>query len=56
MQKAKRIKSRHARVLFDKDSPFTHKVVPDKTKYKRKSKYPRNRGDFFYLLEVNLYK
>ena len=37
MQKAKRIKSRHARVLFDKDSPFTHKVVPDKTKYKDSS-------------------
>ena len=42
----KRIKSRHGRVLFDKDSPFKHKVVPDKTKYNRK-KNPRKDGDFF---------
>lgn len=44
----KRIKSRYGRVLFDKDSPFKHKVVPDKTKYNRK-KNPRKDGDFFYL-------
>ena len=48
MKKTKRIKSRHARVLFAKDSPFTHKVVPDKTKYNRK-KNPRKVGDFSYL-------
>lgn len=46
MKKAKRIKPRHGRVLFDKDSPFKHKVVPDKTKYNRK-KNPRKVGDFF---------
>ncbi len=51
----KRIKSRHGRVLFDKDSPFKHKVVPDKTKYNRK-KNPRKDGDFFCLLKVNSYK
>ena len=44
----KRIKSRHARVLFDKDSPFKPKVVPDKTKYNRK-KNPRTVGDFSYV-------
>ena len=49
MKKTKRIKSRHARVLFAKDSPFTHKVVPDKTKYNRK-KNPR-KGDFFCLFK-----
>jgi len=51
MKKTKKAKSRYARVLFDKDSPFTHKVVPDKTKYKRKSKYPRKDGDFFCLFK-----
>lgn len=29
-------KSRYAKILFDKDSPFKHKVVKDKTKYNRK--------------------
>jgi len=47
-QKNKRIKSRHARILFDKDSPFKHQVVRDRTKFKRKEKYPRKDGDFFY--------
>jgi hypothetical protein len=60
MQKAKRIKSRHARVLFDKDSPYRQKVVPDKTKYNRK-KNPRKVGDFFLskinpLIKDNSYK
>jgi len=55
MKKEKRIKSRHGRVLFDKDSPYRQKVVPDKTKYNRK-KNPRTVGDFFCLLKVNLYK
>jgi len=49
MQKAKKIKSRHARVLFDKDSPYRQKVVPDKTKYNRKKNPPK--GDFFCLFK-----
>ena len=28
-------KSRYAKILFDKDSPFKHQVVKDKTKYDR---------------------
>ncbi len=28
-------KSRYAKILFDKDSPFKHKVVKDRTKYNR---------------------
>ena len=47
----KRIKSRYGRVLFDKDSPFKHKVVPDKTKYNRK-KNPRKDGDFFLSVDA----
>jgi len=47
----KRIKSRHGRVLFDNDSPFKHKVVPDKTKYNRK-KNPRKDGDFFLSVDT----
>ncbi len=33
-------KSRYAKILFDKDSPFKHKVVKDRTKYNR-SKFKR---------------
>jgi hypothetical protein len=43
-----KIKSRYGKILFAKDSPFTHKVVQDKTKYNRK-KNPRKDGDFSYL-------
>lgn len=46
MKKTKPIKSRHGKVLFDNNSPFKQKVVPDKTKYNRK-KNPRKNGDFF---------
>jgi hypothetical protein len=46
-KKPPKIKSRHGNILFAKDSPFTHKVVQDKTKYNRK-KNPRKDGDFSY--------
>ena len=39
MKKARTLqkpKPRYAKVLFDKDSPFKHQVVRDKTKYNRK--------------------
>ena len=49
MKKTKRIKPRHGRVLFDKDSPYRQKVVKDKTKYNRK-KNPRKVEDFFFVL------
>lgn len=48
MKKTKRIKSRHGKLLFDNNSPFKHKVVPDKTKYNRK-KNPRTDGDFLLV-------
>lgn len=48
-----KIKSRYGKILFAKDSPFTHKVVQDKTKYNRKKKNPRKDGDFF---GINLYQ
>lgn len=48
----KKVKSRYAKLLFTKDSPFGHKVERDRTKYKRKDKHPKNPrrdGDFFCL-------
>ena len=33
-------KPRLHKELFEKDSPYGHKVQRDKTKYKRKDKYP----------------
>lgn len=38
------------RALWDNDSPFKHKVVPDKRKrYKRKEKFQKGRQDPFSL-------
>lgn len=39
-KKVKKLKSRFAKVLFDKDSPFKQKVVRNKSKYTRKIKHP----------------
>ena len=33
-------KPRSHKQLFEKDSPYGHKVERDRTKYKRKDKYP----------------
>jgi hypothetical protein len=41
----KQIKSRHAYVLFVKDSPFKKKVVKSKKAYCRKRKYDANEDD-----------
>lgn len=54
MANVKKPKSRFARELFLKDSPYGHKVQKDKTKYSRKTKYknPRKDGDFFCLFKT----
>ena len=42
--KKQKPKSRYAKVLFEKDSPFKQKIVKNKTKYIRKLKHPK-KGD-----------
>ena len=42
--KKQKPKSRYAKVLFDKDSPFKQRVVRNKTKYIRKLKHSK-KGD-----------
>ena len=54
-KKQKRVKSRHGKLLFDNNSPFKQKIVPDKTKYNRK-KNPCKDRDFFCLIDQLLYK
>ena len=39
-KKIKKLKSRFAKILFGKDSPFKQKVVRNKSKYTRKMKHP----------------
>ena len=39
-KKIKKLKSRFAKILFGKDSPFKQKVVKNKSKYTRKMKHP----------------
>lgn len=43
-KKKQRPKSRYAKVLFDKDSPFRQRIVKNKTRYIRKLKHPK-KGD-----------
>jgi|TARA_Y100000310_G_scaffold311560_1_gene357955 hypothetical protein len=43
-KKKQKPKSRYAKVLFDKDSPFRQRIVKNKTKYIRKLKHPK-KGD-----------
>ena len=44
MKKKQKPKSRYAKVLFDKNSPFKQKIVKIKTRYIRKLKHPK-KGD-----------
>jgi len=44
MKKKQKPKSRYAKVLFNKDSPFKQKIVKNKTRYIRKLKHPK-KGD-----------
>ncbi len=39
-----RVKPRYAKRLFEKDSPFGHKVERDRTKYTRKTKHKDERA------------
>ena len=43
--KKQKVKPRFAKELFDNDSPYGHKVQRDRTKYKRKDKYPKESWD-----------
>jgi hypothetical protein len=44
MKKKQKPKSRYAKVLFDKNSPFKQKIVKNKTRYIRKLKHSK-KGD-----------
>ena len=43
--KKQKPKSRYAKVLFNKDSPFKQKIVKNRTKYTRKLKHPKKGDD-----------
>ena len=40
IRRPQKVKSRFAKILFGKDSPFKQKVVRNKSKYTRKMKHP----------------